>query len=301
MNRILAVMFLLLAGTAHADQAPPPIPGTPPPGWVKNTEHAKLVHNGILVGLPGDLAAANVRVYSYNAPKDPSRGGAQLIFSVVDAAQGDDASAAAYVRARVDELKNTAQVMVNDGGGRVRNITWQEHTDDANRVVDALLEWAHDDNGTQSLVRAAWVKLAGSSQPKAYVIEEVRAECVMAADAVATLRPACAEALASMLLPEVAARLPITAAAAVEPVAATTAVAEAPSMKATPPGTPVPARPVVQRSPERDWRAFYVLGALIVLGAVLMWNKRRREEYDEEADHKRDEAEAHEDHEEDKP
>jgi hypothetical protein len=281
--KIFAPLFVvLLTATALADEAPPPpIPGTPPAGWKQRPEHARVVHDGILAGLSADIAAANVRVYSFS-PKD---GGAQVIFSVLDVAMPDDAAAAAFVRQRVDELKNTAQMMVDDGGGRVRQIQWQEHPDETNRVVDALLEWAHDDNATQSLVRAAWVKLPA----KPYVIEEVRAECVLAADAVATMRPVCSDALASMMLPELAARLPISADAAV---VTPTKPTEAPSMTATPAGTPVPARPVVEKTPPRDWRAFYVIGALIALGAALMWNRRRREAYDEEAAEKQDETDA---------
>lgn len=288
MKRI-PLLLILLAGTAHADQAVPPIPGTPPAGWKQHQDHAQLVHNGILAGLPSEVDSANVRVYSFAAPG----GGGQMIFSVLDVGAADDAAAATYVRARVDELKNTAQMMVDDGGGRVRQLQWQEHADEPNRVVDALLEWAHDDNGTQSIIRAAWVKLPA----KPFVIEEVRAECVMAADKVEALRPACAEALASMMMPELSARLPISAeAAVVKPVADPKRDTEAPSMTATPPGTPVPARPTVEPSAKRDWRAFYVLGALIVLGGALMWNKRRREAYDEESDTatKKDEAEANE-------
>ena len=47
-------------------------------------------------------------------------------------------------------------------------------------------------------------------QEPQHLIEEVRIECVLATDAVTALRPACVDAMTSMLLPEPSARRPIT-------------------------------------------------------------------------------------------
>ncbi len=263
MKSIAIPVLLLLASVAHADEIP--IPGTPPAGWVESKEHAALVRQGIDDAIPGP---ADIRVYSYSAP---TRGAGQMIFSVVGTPAGDEQAAADYVRARVDELHGTAQVMANEGG-KVRELGWQEATDPEGRVVDAMLEWAHEDNATHNVVRAAWLKVTG--QPD--IVLEIRAECVLAAEAVDALRPACADALASMLLPEASKRLPLI------PTVTKTTAEPPPSMTATPPGTAAPARPLVEPSKKNDWRPFYVIGALIVLASVFLWNRKRREEYDAE-------------------
>ena len=257
-----------LAGVARADRVV-----EPPAGWVSDDNHAKRVQSNLDVRMPED---STVEVWSYAPPEK----GAQLIVSAITVPVGGDV-AGAWVRTRIDELHDTPALMAGDDG-KTRTISWSEKADEAN------LEWANDDIGTQSLVRAVWVaRKHAEGAPD--TVEELRAECVMAIDGVAQVRPLCEKALASMALPAAADRVAIATPAAVkEPgddddaVVLDGGVATPPAGATIDTAPPGPPGPIISTRPAssggRDLRPFWVAGGLLVLIASLLWGRKKRSE-----------------------
>lgn len=264
------------AQTAAAEAAPPVLQiAAPPVGWIHDTAHADTVRRGLVAGFPDDAPGAEVRVESFRPPEP----GAQLILS--RAWFPAPADPATLVRERVEDLRRTVEVMSSGGADGLRQIGWQERSDDAGRLVEATLEWAHDGNQTLSMVRAVWVKLPDA-------LAEYRVECVMTLDAVAAIRPACQQAMASLMLPAMAQRQPLAVAPPAVPDAdedplddrtgATAAPGPVqPGIRPAPDGVaPVVLAQPPRAEPPRDLRPFWLAGGLLLVAAALWWSNARR-------------------------
>jgi hypothetical protein len=279
----------LVAGAARADQAMEPRILPRPAGWVLDDAHAQLVKSSMERELPAGMLGS-VEVYSYH----PSERGGQLIASLVTVNVVGEAGGA-WVRERIDAIQETPSLMAGDTG-KVRTISWAEKSDAAAKLVEANLQWANDDDQTVSIVRAVWVRRV-HPEGTPDVIEEYRGECVMSADAVATLQPPCVEALGQMMLPPESNRLAIAPPAKVadpeaegddEPaVPVAPATPATPDTKESPEGaeihkTPDSVAPIVVNNPApsagRDLRPFWIAGGLLIVVALLLWNRKKRQE-----------------------
>jgi hypothetical protein len=232
-----------------------------------------------------DLTAPfeNVRTDAQVWSLRPPGGGGALIASrllVGVAGEGKE-----YIRARLEELRRTPEIVAgNDPTAKVRTVAWRENVDDKQRIVDAHLEWAQDDHGTLSIVRAVWIRPTDPPE----TIEEYRVECVIATEQVAALRKPCEDAMASLVPRAPAERqaIAVAALAAPEPEPADDNEVDAPgaSMRETPTtiGPVLATKPA--REEARDMRPFYVGGFLLLVVALLWWNRKKRAELDAESE-----------------
>jgi hypothetical protein len=274
----------------------------PPVGWQPDPDHAKVVEQHGRELLPTGMIG-DVQVESYAAP---TLHGAQLIAtstSVSVVGDGGD-----WVRARLDELKELPDVG-QSAGDQVRVVAWSETPSADGKSVEARLEFADDTIGMVSIVRTIWVRTAANTgSPATSQILEVQGDCEIAADAIATLRAPCEASLASLVVPAADQLQPVSAPAAKPapdddtdtddaPAAASgsgsSSASAVPSMGPASSGDLGPI--LATRPPEesRDMRPYYVGGALLLLVAVLLWNrKNRRELLAEEARLEKERAEA---------
>jgi hypothetical protein len=281
---------------ADAPRPPPPTgvgvlpdqpPAAAPSAWVLDPAHAESIQQLIANGAPDGVSRLGVRVWSYR----PAAGGGQLIISVtrfeLDAAAKAPAGTGEVVRQRVADVRASVEAMTASDGAAVRQLAWSERTNTAQKVVEADLEWAHDELGTTSVVRARWTLDEG-------VLDERRVECVLAAADAATLRPACDRAIDSLVLPAIERRLVIAVASAppeeggdgdggdsdagagATPGSGAGRAGDAPTMRATPDGVAIPPRPAPDTAPARDWRPMYVVAGMVLLIGALLWNRGRR-------------------------
>lgn len=263
-TRIVILLLVVgLAGTAVAQ----------PAGWVEDRQHAQVIERDLLLGFP-EGARANLKLTSHRAPQP----GGQLIAWTLEVAVNGDGGG--FVRNRIEDLRTTVDAIAS-GGGKVRTLHWSEKADPKQQWVEVRLEWSDDENGILSLVRSVWVHPTGVGS-----IREHRVECVLAADAAAALRPACDQAMAALEITPLAEREPFTAPAAEPPAEdeapAPDKLAEPERDSATMRETPESVGPVLAtretRPEQRDLRPFYVGGFLLLVIAVLWWNRRRNAE-----------------------
>jgi hypothetical protein len=257
--RILAVVLLLALASPAAAQ---------PAGWTEDRQHAAVVERDLLLGFP-EGARADLALESYRSPTP----GGQIIAWMLEVGVNGDGGG--YARTRIDDLRTTVDAMAS-GGGKVRTLHWSEQADAKQKWVEARLEWSDDEHGILSIARAVWVHPAGSAS-----IREHRVECVLAADAAAALRPACDQAIAAMTITPLAEREAFVAAAAEPPAEEPEpARAEEPHQMRETPSTvgPVLATREPEREEPRDLRPFYVGGFILLIVAVLWWNRKRNAE-----------------------
>jgi hypothetical protein len=282
MKSALIALFLIATTTsvmADEPRAEPP-PFDPPP-WPVDATHAAVMMRDLMAPFPENVHATS-QVWSLRPPN----GGGQLIASAL--LIGVTGEGQAFVRSRLDEVRRTPEIVAgSDPTAKVRTVSWQEKVDDKQRLVDARLEWAQDDHGTISLVRVVWIRPTVPEN----TIEEFRVECVIATDQVAALRPACEKAIESLRPRTLDERLPITVAAAPAPEPPDVEndddnELDAPgaSMRETPStiGPVLASKPA--REEPRDMRPFYVGGFILVVAAVLWWNRKKRAELEAESE-----------------
>jgi len=275
MRSLLVVSLLALLTTIAAAQAVPA-------GWVEDRTHAQVIERDILIGFP-EGALAKLKLSSHRSPEP---GGQLLAWSLEVGVNGDGGG---FVRQRIDDLHATVDAIAS-GSGQVRTVHWSEQADAKQKWVEARLEWADDENDILSIVRAVWVRPASGG-----TIREHRAECVLAADAAASLRPACDQALAALEVTPLADRqafeVPGAAAAAPDEAddaddaeAAPAGAPAAPGEQATMRETPGHVGPVLAtreaKTESRDLRPFYVAGFIMLVVAVLLWNRKKRADLD---------------------
>jgi hypothetical protein len=280
---ITALLFAAVATAAAQTPAAPPEearaepPPFDPPPWPVDATHAAVMMRDLMAPFPENVHATS-QVWSLRPPS----GGGQLIASAL--LIGVTGEGQAFIRSRLDEVRRTPEIVAgSDPTAKVRTVSWQEKVDDKQRIVDARLEWAQDDHGTISLVRVVWIRPTVPEN----TIEEFRVECVIATDQVAALRPACEKAIASLRPRTFEERLPIAVAAAPAPEPAddeNELDAPGASMRET----PTTIGPVLASTPAReearDMRPFYVGGFLLIVIAVLWWNRKKRAELDAESE-----------------
>jgi hypothetical protein len=289
-RRTLAILFsLFVASAAHAQSDPSAAPtaaptgvellpdtppATAPAAWTIDPAHADTVKRWIASSMPDGVKRVGIRVWSYR----PAVGGGQLIVSVTRIEPPADP--AALVRERITDVRSSLDAMAATDGPKVRQISWSEEADAAEKSIEVSLGWAHDGNETLSMVRARFT-LDGD------VIDERRVECVLAAGQAAALRDACYAAMESLQLPAAAGRKPLALVAAageaLDPGAPTAGGGDAPAVRATPDGVVLPPKaPPAPAAESRDWRPLYVVAGMIVLIAALLWNRSRRKELEAE-------------------
>jgi hypothetical protein len=259
MRTLLVVFLIAVLGGGAAAQ---------PAGWIEDREHAQVIERDLLMSFP-EGAQARLALRSFRSPAP----GGQLIHWALEVAvtgEGGD-----FVRTRIEDLRGTVEAMAS-GGGKARTLHWSEQADPKQHQVEALLEWVDDDTGVQAMVRSVWVRPKGTP-----TIREHRIECVLAGDAGQALRAACVEALARLAVTPAGEREPFAlpgAPAAPDEPAPDEATGDTATMRETPPHVgPVLATREAPRE-ERDLRPFYVGGFLLLVVAVLWWNRKRTAE-----------------------
>jgi hypothetical protein len=258
-HSILVLPILLQAGLARAGDASPPVPA--PAGWSADPRHAEVVERELQGSLPPGAA---IETWSYRAPEP----GGQVMMTRADVPVGDPG---AFVRTRTDDLRATVDVVAG-AGGAVRTLGASERVDATAHVVEAQLEWAQDDAGIVSVVRALWWRNEAGDR-----VREVRVECLLAAEAGA-LRPACDRALAALAAPPGERRAPLALPARVAESVPARGEPVEPGSRIRP--TPDTVGPILVQEPPRreasDRRPFYVAAFLVFMVLILWWNRRKR-------------------------
>jgi hypothetical protein len=310
MKRLVVVLALVLAGgAARADKAAPPRLVTPPAGWVENTDQAKRVKSQLDMELMSE--DATVEVYGWQ----PAERGALLLASLVTVEMPPERMGG-WVREQIDEIHDTPAMMAGKEG-KTRTISWSETADTAD------LEYANDELGTVSVVHVAWVRRAHADGAPD-TIEEYKGECMVSSESAAQYQKPCAEAIAGLTLPAAAERLKIdtparvaeggdddddddgsgtgsgtgtgtgTAAGSETGSGTGTGTGTVTSMNNAPEGAPL--GPVITTKPASkggtDMRPFWIAGGLLVLIAVLLWSRKKRQELIAEDERRKEEDEA---------
>jgi hypothetical protein len=258
-SSLLATCALLVAATATAAPADRV---RPPDGWGLDADRAARLapHLGRDSHF-GGAALDGSEVGVWSAPD----GGAALIVSIVRAPAPADLAAA--VRAELDLVRGTSRAAALDGS-TVTETRWDERI--ADRAVEATLVWRHGGHASTSTSRTL-ISARGDG------IERITGECVSRDDQPAGA--ACVAALGS-LAPGIPAGQRVEIAIG--------AVGSAPPPAAASPGVPDRAPPrlgdgsqlslppmKVEAAPPADRRPFYVIGGLLILGAIFFWNRAR--------------------------
>jgi hypothetical protein len=256
--RSAALSLLLLAAAPTGASAAPADRVRVPDGWNHDADRgARLAPHLARESHFGGVTLDGSEVAVWSAPD----GGAALIVSIVRAPAPADLPAA--VRAELDLVKSAPDAAGLDGSRVVRD-RWDERV--VGGAVEATLAWRHEGHGSTSASRTLIAARADG-------IERITGECVSAA----AIAPACTAALASLTpgIPE-GQRVAIA-------IGATAAVA-APSPAGVPARAPAQlgdgshlSLPPIQVETRRaaDKRPFYVIGALLLLGAIFLWNRAR--------------------------
>jgi hypothetical protein len=257
-SSLLATCALLVTATATAAPADRV---RPPDGWSLDADRAARLapHLGRDSHF-GGAALDGSEVGVWSAPD----GGAALIVSIVRAPAPADLAAA--VRAELDLVRGTSQAAALDGSA-VTETRWDERV--ADRAVEATLVWRHGGHGSTSTSRTL-ISARGDG------IERITGECVSRDDQPAGA--ACVAALGS-LAPGIPAgqrvAIAIGAAGSAPPPAASPGVPD----RAAPrlgDGSQLSLPPMkVEATRPADRRPFYVVGGLLILGAIFLWNRAR--------------------------
>ena len=264
---LVAAALLLAPLTARAgvdDRVPPPA------GWQRDADRASrlatfLSKEDHFGGTPID--SSEVAVWS--APE----GGATLIVSVVRAPA--PAALAVSVRTELEAIRKAPRA-----AGAVE-VSWQESLRKAEHVLEATLAWKDASN-----------QLAGRSRTLVSLreggIERATAECVVRDDQTAAAA-ACHQALQALssAIPagqRVAFAVPDKN---LTPPAPASSDREPPRLGD---GSKIAMPTVVVAEKGRDRRPYYVIGALLLAAAALLWNRGRKVARKASQDRDREEA-----------
>jgi hypothetical protein len=254
------LLATLLVATAAA--AAPADRVRAPDGWSLDADRAaRLVPHLGADSHFGGAALDGSEIGVWSAPT----GGAALIVSIVRAPAPADLPAA--VRAELDLVRGTSRAAALDGSA-VREERWDERV--ADRTAEATLVWRHGGHGSTSTSRTL-------ISARADGIERITGECVSRDDQPAGA--ACIAALASLASGIPAGQrvdLAIAAAGSAPPAQAASAGVpdREPARLGDGSGLSLPPMKVEARS-TTDRRPFYIVGGLLILGAIFLWNRAR--------------------------
>jgi len=256
-----------------------------PAGWRADPEQASALAQRFAAadhfgGLPSVTTAAE----AYLA----DRPGVALFVTRATATLPDRAQAAHATRAALDELRASAR-RTSLTGGAAQERAWAERVEVDARQVTATLSWSDPASHTVEIARVV-VASDGTR------IVAVTGEC-LAGEAADSTRVAACQACLATLDPGVAAasRIALTAEA---PAPASSALSSAPEISAPPPapeGTPreparfddgskfvMPPTTIPLARPDADRRPMLLGAGILVLALMFWWNRRRRDRFERE-------------------
>lgn len=278
-----ACVLALGAATASAD-----VLVTPPAGWQQDRELAARMTPALGTEFAG-LAGVEVVFAVYRAPAPGA------VLYVTHATAKDPGDAARRDAVIANELEALAVAFRGQGTTAKLELS-NKQADSAKRQLEAALRYRDD---SAQLVKSSRTLVVGDGAK----LVSVTGDCMIAADAAPALLTACEGALATLdpgIATDKRIALSITDAGASTAAGATSGAADAtgagPSTAIpTGPGpTGEPARlddgsravlPPIAVAPakrETDMRPVYVGLGLIVLAALFLWNRKRRERFDRE-------------------
>ncbi len=268
------------APRAHADEVAVPEPEpvgklTPPAGWEPDVGRSRGLE--LAVGNEDHFGGVDVHVSAQHL-RAPSPGGILLTTEIATVALPVDPGKAATIE--LHGVRSGLSAL----GDSVTVARWEVKPDPAARFTEARLEWSDLSLGTTTISRTLMFKVGDR-------VVRLTGECIIAADA-GGLRGPCEAALATLApLASVSARDALAVAS------------EAPAPDVAPDATPAVAgiRPeaplgggkgptiseregempvtivVDQPAKKGDRRPFYVLGGLVVILAVYLFNRRTKQ------------------------
>jgi hypothetical protein len=248
-------IWLALSASALADTA------VKPAGWIDDADKAVALTKqlGSVPHFGG--AQAVVTTHAYRAP---SGGAALYVTRAIANVVGSAEQRARAAAAELDELR----AAVRRHSEQMPQRATRRSLDD--RALEAQLAWA----GTDLDIESRMVIAADDQRMVA-----ASGECVLAKGVAAEVADACRRALAT-LDPDVPAASRVALALAPEPARSTSTLPPAPSMTDGGEAKFPPMR--VEAKAETDRRPVYVGAGLVLLAALFWWNRRRREQLENE-------------------